>query len=148
MDNHMAALETGSGFAGYKIIAGIVAFLAPVFAFVLGLQVIPLDKKDPHADAIRRLMGCATSSMVVGGVSLVVLYRLAPWTFHSAAEIGGLLGEPLIGVIWLFAVVLLLGALPGWWLVGAVMRRLATWRDKNLDQIIEDANAIKAKVRP
>lgn len=144
---HQMAIETGGSFAGYKVIAMVVAIGTPIFAFFLGIQVIPLDKDDPHTDMVRRLMGCATSSMVLGGPALVVLNRFAPWVFESAAGIGEFFHEPLIGVIWLMAVVLLLAALPGWWLVGAVMKRLASWKDKNLDQIIDDAKAIKAEVR-
>lgn len=142
------AIETGGGFAGYKILAAVVAIASPLFAFFLGLQVIPLDKTDPHADTIRRLMGCATSSMVLGGPALIVLNRMAPWVFESAVSVGAMLHLPELGLLWLIAVVLLISALPGWWLVGAVMRRLATWRDKDLGQIISDAKTLADEVKP
>lgn len=128
-------------------LAGAVLFVAvPVFAVVLGLQVIPLDPKDPHRDLVRRLLGCAVSSAVVGIPVLVMLHVSFPSLFAGAASLAGLLElPPKVGpwaVVWS---VFLVCALPGWWLVGAVMRHLAKeLTTKELPEIVEDvAQAVK-----
>ncbi len=133
------AIETSSGaFAGYKVGGVVVAFCMPMLAFVLGLQVIPLSKADPHRDVVRRLLGCAVSSLTLGAVVLVAIYKLAPWVFDACWDVAAMFGAGPLGLIWLAAIVLLLSALPGWWLVGAVVRKVASWDGKTIGQIAQD----------
>lgn len=133
------AIETGSSaFAGYKLGGMAVAFAAPFLGFVLGLQVLPLSKADPHRDVVRRLLGCAVSSMTIGPCILVAIYKLAPWVFDAVWDVGAMFGGGPLGLIWLAGIVLLLSALPGWWLVGALVREVASWDGKTIAEIAQD----------
>ncbi len=140
-------IETGSGaFAGYKVAGAAVTFAMPILAFFLGLQVIPLSKADPHRDVVRRLLGCAVSSFTLGPAVLVALFKVAPWVFDACFDVFAKFGAGPLGYLWLVAVVLLLSALPGWWLVGALVREVAGWDGKSLAEIAKDVKGELDKV--
>ena len=132
--------------AAPKMLGFLALAMAPVVAFFLGLQVLPLDPKDPHRDAVRRIMGCVVSSLIIGLPALIYLDQHMAWVFDAAGSLATRAAMPErmggASVMWS---VLLLAALPGWWLVGAVMRRFASWRDKDLEGIAKDvAEALNA----
>lgn len=139
------AIETG---AGYKVAGAAVTFSMPILAFFLGLQVIPLSKTDPHRDVVRRILGCVVSSFTLGPVGLVAIYKLAPWVYDACFAVAEKMFDlgPL-GYIWLTALVLLLSALPGWWLVGALVREVAGWDGKSLAEIAQDVSGDMEKVK-
>lgn len=130
----------------HKLIALLVALLAPVVAFVLGLQVLPLDPKDPHRDLVRRLMGCAVASLAFGLPMLAYLHHTWPWLWDEASAITVRMGLDSIGGYAITWACLLVAALPGWWVVGAFMRKLASWKDKTLNEIVTDARETAAEV--
>jgi len=117
---------------------------APVLAFFLGLKFIPLDPKNPHDDVTRRLLGAAVSSFLVGGVSLVYLMQSMRWVFEAAADVMRLIHwMPEIGPLMIIFGVLLVSALPGWWFVGALVRRVA---GQDYDALLDKLN--KHEVHP
>jgi hypothetical protein len=121
--------------------------MTPLVAFALGTKVVPLDKSDPHGDAVRRIMGCFISSFVFAFGGLLALYRYAEWVYPAAAKIALSLGIPeWTGGAALFWVLSIIGALPGWWIVGPFMRWFASRRDKTITEIAEDARADAGRV--
>lgn len=131
-----------------KLLGFVAMAMAPVVAFVLGLQILPLDAKDPHRDAVRRIMGCVVSSLMLGLPALIYMDQHMAWVFDSANSLAVRADFPeRLGSASVMWSVLLLGALPGWWLVGAVMRKLASWRDKDLGAIAEDVTSVVDVVR-
>jgi hypothetical protein len=107
---------------------GLVLMLgAPVLGFVLGLQVIPLNKDDPHRDLVRRLLGCVVSSFLVGLPALIWIASSHPWVFDGARTLMHQVHLPeVVGPLMVLWAVLLVSALPGWWLVGALVKRVAS----------------------
>lgn len=107
---------------------GLVLMLgAPVLGFVLGLQVIPLNKDDPHRDLVRRLLGCVVSSFLVGLPALIWIASAHAWVFEGARLLMHQVRLPdVCGPLMVLWAVLLVSALPGWWLVGAVVKRVAS----------------------
>lgn len=130
----------------HKVIALLVALLAPVVAFILGLQVLPLDPLDPHRDLVRRLMGCAVASLVFGLPTLAYIHHGWPWLWDEASTVTVRLGLDSVGGYAITWACLLVTALPGWWVVGAVMRKLASWKGKSINEIASDARATVAEV--
>lgn len=131
--------HTGAVFGGYKVLSAIVAFFSPVIAFFLMLSWLPLDKADPHRDVVRRLLGCGVSSMLVGGPALIYLHEQHAWVMNAAYEVGERFGSGQLGLIWLMGSVLLSAGLPGWILVGAVMRSVAKLDGKDLPGVVRAA---------
>lgn len=128
---------------GGKIATIILALAAPLLAFALGTQVVPLDKDDPHRDAVRRIIGCFISSFLVAVVGMVLLHRFAPWALPAASEVAVAMGLPgLAGPLSIFWWFLILGALPGWWIVGPFMRWFATRRNKSFGEIVSDGRKV------
>lgn len=142
----MPVEHTGTAVAGYKLLAAIVTVLSPVVGFLLGLKVIPLSEKNPNSDLFHRLLGCVASSLVLGAFALVYLYHSQHWVFTSAWEIGDYVKAGEVGVIWLIGAVLLVCALPGWWLVGAVVRSMAGWEGKDVRGVLQDVGQTAAEI--
>ena len=110
---------------------------APVLGFVLGLQVIPLRSEDPHRDLVRRLLGCVVSSFLVGLPVLIWVASVHAWVFEGARLLMTQVRLPeVVGPLMVMWAVLLVSALPGWWLVGALVKRAAAqdW-DAALDMV-------------
>lgn len=127
-----------------SVTIAIVGFTAAfLLAFFLGLQLIPLDAKDPHKDLVRRLLGCAVSSLIVGLPVLIYLHYSFAWVFTSASAISELngLGKD-IGPQLVTWCVFLVAALPGWWFVGMLVRQAAGFEGKTLAQAKDDIKAM------
>lgn len=142
------AVESGAaaGITG-KAAAIILALAAPLLAFALGTQIVPLDKNDPHRDAVRRILGCFISSFIVTVAGLLVLHRYAGWVFPAAIDVAEALSLPgWAGAFSIFWAICIIGALPGWWIVGPFMRWFASRRDKSLTEIAQDAREDVGKV--
>lgn len=138
MSAESIAMAGGTTLGG-KVIALVAFFVVTLVAFFLGLQVIPLDEKDPHKDVVRRLVGCAISSLVVGLPALAFMHNTMPWMYTSIAAVFNMMDiDPTYGPKLINWSILLVAGLPGWWLVGAVVRQVAGWRDKTIKQIKEE----------
>lgn len=144
----MAVESSAAGIGmGGKIAGIILALAAPLLAFALGTHVVPLDKDDPHRDAVRRILGCFISSFIVTVVGLLLLHRYAGWVFPSAIDVSEALGMPgWAGAFAIFWAICIIGALPGWWIVGPFMRWFASRRDKSFTEIAQDAREDVGKV--
>lgn len=129
----------GGATLGSKAIALAAFFLVTLVAFFLGLQAIPLDKDEPHKDVVRRLIGCAVSSLVIGIPAMAFLHNTWPWMYTSTSAVFAMMDmSPVYGPKVLNWSILLVAGLPGWWLVGAVVRQMATWRNKTIKEIKDE----------
>lgn len=141
-----ASSAAGIGIGG-KIASVVMTIAVPLMAFALGTKVVPLDKNDPHGDAVRRIIGCFISSFLVSVAGLLLLHQYAGWVFPAAADIASGMGFPgQLGALSIFWSLFTIGALPGWWIVGPFMRWFASRRDKSIAEIASDARADVSKV--
>jgi hypothetical protein len=121
----------------------LVLLLAPVLGFVLGLQVMPLDPAEPHKDLVRRLLGCVVSSLLLGVPGLIWLHKNMVWVFESARGLVAMMGAPeVVGPFVVMWGVLLVAALPGWWLVGRLVKRVIS---QDWDKVLDN---VKSEVHP
>ena len=135
----MATEPTSTAGAASKVLS-LMSFVAvSVIAFVLGVQVIPLDNTDPHRDMVRRLLGCAVSSLAIGLPALAFVQNPMPWMFSSIGEVFVMLDLPAtFGQKLITWSILLVAAIPGWWLVGSYVRQAAGWQGKTMKEIKEE----------
>lgn len=141
--------ETGASLAiGHKITAVIIMLFTPVAIFALGIRSAPLDVRDPHGDLVRRLVGCMMTGAVIAFAAMVIIMQLAPWVFQAAAQVMVVMGFPgALGALVVFWVFLVLGSIPGWFLLGPVFQWFADRRNAKLEEILQDGRALRREAQ-
>lgn len=141
--------ETGAGLAfGHKVVAAVAMLMTPLAVFALGIKAAPLDERDPHGDLVRRIVGCMLTGAVIAFTAMVIMVQLTPWVFPGAAQVLMMFGMPgALGPFIVFWVFLVLGSIPGWFLLGPVFQWFADRRNSKLDQIARDMDALRREVQ-
>jgi len=130
---------TGAAAAGGALLKyfGLQVAAAGAVAAALGFLVLwPKSRREGFA----RLVVTIMCSMVVGPVLVTALHAKMPDLFASAktvAEMSGL--DPAMGLMFVTSPLLVAAGLPGWWVVGGIVRWFEKRRDKDAGEMMQDA---------
>jgi Kef-type K+ transport system membrane component KefB len=134
----MTEPTTAGGLALIKIFGGAAAAAAAASA----LGFLLMWPKTVH-EAFVRIVCTIISSTFFGPAMVVALHTAYPSLFRSAKVVATETGaDPMLGLLFVAAPVMVMAGLPAWWVIGALVRWLERHRDADLGELIADAKAI------
>lgn len=139
------AAETGAGVAfGLKagILGGAAMLIVSALAVAVGLTVVPPTPGKERLDIARRLAAGLLCSFMLGPYLAYQFIELHPGFLAFCLRLVGP-EHSLIAYLWIAAPFLALTALPGFWIVAALMRWFQAREGKDIVDLINDAKGGK-----
>lgn len=137
----MAAAETSAGVAiGVKsgILAAVFMMFVAVISVIVGLTIVPPTPGKEHQDIARRLSAGLLCSFTIGPF---VAFKFIDWQPGFLQFWIRIVGpeNSLHAYLLTAAPFLAITALPGFWVVAAVMRWFQRREDKDIGELVRDA---------
>jgi len=122
--------------------ASLAAVAVSVLAVCLGFSVVPLKAGDEHRDAVRRLAGGLLCSFMLGFPLAFKAIDQFPWLMSPWQR---MLPDshPLMVYLAAASPFLAITAVPGFWIVAAVMRWFTNRADKDAGELLADARKLR-----
>jgi hypothetical protein len=144
------AAETGAGIAfGLKsgLLSGAFLLIVSVVSVVVGLTIVPPVPGREHQDIARRLAAGLLCSFTLGPYLAFKFTELQPGFLQFWLRMLGE-GNALLAYLMAAAPFLALTALPGFWIVAALMRWFQKREGKDIGELVRDAKATTSEVQP
>ncbi len=145
------AAETSAGVAfGIKsgLLSGAFLLIVSVVSVVVGLTIVPPAPGREHQDIARRLSAGLLCSFTLGPFLAFKFMEIQPGFLQFWLRLLGE-GNALLAYLMAAAPFLALTALPGFWIVAALMRWFQKREGKDIGELVADAKAdAKGEVQP
>jgi hypothetical protein len=145
MKASMPAIETTSAGASALIkIFGVPVLAGAAATALTFLFMWPRTRRE----AFVRLMATIATSGLLGPLLVIAVHSWAPGLFTSAAAVAALNGiDPALGMLFVAGPIMVLGGLPAWWVLGAIVLWLERRRGKDIGELAHDAAQAVKDVR-
>ena len=133
--------------AGWAAIGKLVGWPIVIGAITAALGMLVLWPKT-MMEGFARLVVTIISSTIFGPVLIFWVHSWKPELFSSAKSIAIEAGlEPMLGLLFASAPLLVIAGLPAWWILGAVVRWFDKRKGQDIGELIHDAKETIKEVR-